>query len=258
LVLNIENLELKELKCEKGPSERSNFSCLKYLKEDGEPFLIIHGGINLGGELNDTFELSLDSFAWREVETQGEIPPYSTEHTAELYKNFMIVIGGELKDDLHDKVRILNLKTLTWKSFSPSNSYNKSLFMRIFHCSAIVDSKLFIYSGADTAYVCYNDMVEIDFTNFDFDKSPNVGNIQVINYNDFKYGNDKNNFNQNENSKYSMIDKNCRFPYPRWGANMLVKNSKCLILFGGRNKKDFNDLWLFSLTMKKWFEVKKI
>lgn len=253
--MNIEKLELKEIKYENGPRERSNFSCAKYLKEDGEPFLIIHGGINHNGELNDTFELNLKSYAWKEIKTQGEIPPCSTEHSAEIYNDLMIVLGGELNEDLHDIVRILNLKTRTWKSFLPSNGFDKNMFMRIFHGSAIVDSKLFIYSGADTAYFCYNDMVEIDFKNFDFDKNSNLDDIEVIHYDDFKYGNSKHKHKANEKAKHSMIDFNSRFPYPRWGANMLAKNSNCLILFGGRNKKDFNDLWLYSITMKKWFEV---
>jgi hypothetical protein len=252
LIFNIEKLELKEIKFEKGPSKRSNFSSVKYLKENGEPYLIIHGGINENGELNDTYELNLNNFIWNEIEIQGQIPSCSTEHSAEIYKEFMIVIGGEINDDLHDKIRILNLKMRTWKSFKPSVGFNQNLFMRIFHSSAIVDSKLFIYSGADTAYFCYNDMVEIDFKDFDFDKNSNIANIQVISYDDFQYGNRENN---NLNSKHSIIDKNSRYPYPRWGANMLVKNSDCLILFGGRNKKDFNDLWLYSITMKKWFEV---
>lgn len=257
LVMNIERLEFKEIKFNYGPSKRSNFSCVKYIKQNGEASLIIHGGINVNGELNDTFELNLENFKWKELETLGEIPVFSTEHSAEIYKDFMIVIGGEANDDLHDKIRILNLKTLIWKNFKPAIDLNQNLFMRIFHCSAIIDSKLFIYSGANTDYFCYNDLLEIDFINFNFEKNSNISNITVTSYDDFKYDkiNNNNNVNTNKTSKYWITNKNSRYPYPRWGANMLVKNSNCLILFGGRNKKDFNDLWLYSTTLKKWFEV---
>jgi hypothetical protein len=49
----------------------------------------------------------------------------------------------------------------------------------------------------------------------------------------------------------SDVNINSNFPYPRWGAT-LNSLGNCLILFGGRNKLDFNDLWLYNLDKLEW------
>jgi len=219
--------------------------------------LIIHGGINHNGELNDTYFLNLENFTWKKVKTIGDICS-STEHTAEVYKDYMIVIGGEIKDDLHNKIRILNINDLKWKTYLPPQN-NENIFMRIFPSSAIIGSKIFIYSGSDEKYFCYNDMIEIEFKDFEFenDKIYRLDNLEIIKYEEFDYGDKffKKHFNENNFSKNSFLEKNRRYPYPRWGASMVVKNDNCLVLFGGRNKKDLNDLWIYCVEQRRWFEV---
>jgi len=255
LILNIPKLCFSEILNKNAPIERSNFSCVKYKDESGNFSLIIHGGINHNEILNDTYTLNLKNFTWEKIETIGENPVSSTEHTADIYNEFMIVIGGEINEDLHDKIRILNLKSSTWKTFSPPLNY-ENIFMRIFHSSAIIDSKIIIFSGCNSNYFCFNDIIEIELKNFDFEKNLRIENIEVIDYNQNNYENEYLNSLKKQKSNASIYERNTRYPYPRWGANLLVKNSNCLVLFGGRNKKDFNDLWIYSIFQKKWFEVK--
>ena len=236
-IFNCENLNLYEIQQTLKPSPRSNHSCVKFSDENNNSFMVIHGGSNNIEELNDTFIFDLQNFTWKKIETFGDSPPKSTEHSAEVYKDYMIVIGGESNEDLHSNMRVLNLKTCYWKIIRPPQTY-EDLFMRIFHGSVIIDYKLYIYSGSNVHFNCFNDFIILDLENFDFENISKSIKYEVLNF---------------DNCKKDFFHRN-RYPYPRWGFNMLVFNKK-IVLFGGRNKKDFNDLWLFCPYSSKWLEV---
>lgn len=247
--LDLETLKIRSVVSISPPSPRSNHSCVKYKDENNLDIMIIHGGVYEKEDFNDTYFLYLENFAWKKIDTKGSIPPQSSEHSADIYREYMIIVGGEAQDDMNDKIRILNIRTLSWKIFNPPEKI-ENLFNRIFHSSSLLESKLYIYSGSNINYLCYNDMIILNFQNFDFQKNTRLDNYEYINYDNYKYGNEAL-FTKHRVKAAKLL----RYPYPRWGANLMVKNSNCLLLFGGRNKKDFSDLWIFSTTQKIWLEV---
>jgi hypothetical protein len=48
-----------------------------------------------------------------EVETTGNAPSARTYHSASLFENFMVIVGGESSSDNND-IYLLDLNTLIW------------------------------------------------------------------------------------------------------------------------------------------------
>jgi hypothetical protein len=106
---------------------------------------------------------------------------------------------------------------------------------RAFHSSVVVENKLYAFSGCSNyEYDCLDELIEFDFSDFNFDYT-----------NSIKYKNLYNNDNK--------LIRN-RWPFPRWGSTLSVYKDN-LVLFGGRNKIDFNDIWFFNLKSLEWRPV---
>jgi len=115
----------------------------------GEKSLIIFGGQDTGGTKNNKVSIfKLDSKELIELETLGPKPPARYTHSAFLYNNKLIVIGGYSTAPLND-VWSLDLKTKTWFQLG-----NKTICKDTFDSSAVYnqkDKKIILYGGKDSS-----------------------------------------------------------------------------------------------------------
>ena len=188
-----------------------------------------------GGKTSNSLEISINPISFDLISQKWEIiktinPPKQIRaaHTSNLINNkYMFVFGGEesynKNNNLIFDALLLNFETLKWSKLNYPNS-NK-LNKRKYHCSCNVNQyKVYIYGGYCDNYNCLNSMLIFDFSNI------NNINVKEINFDNFIYN---------------------VFPFPRWGCSINFYNGK-LFIFGGRNKIDFNDLWMFDIQSEKW------
>ena len=188
-----------------------------------------------GGKTSNSLEISINPISFDLISQKWEIiktinPPKQIRaaHTSNLINNkYMFVFGGEesynKNNNLIFDALLLNFETLKWSKLNYPNS-NK-LNKRKYHCSCNVNQyKVYIYGGYCDNYNCLNSMLIFDFCNI------NNINVKEINFDNFIYN---------------------VFPFPRWGCSINFYNGK-LFIFGGRNKIDFNDLWMFDIQSEKW------
>jgi hypothetical protein len=302
--MNIKEIEFKNsVNSDKivKPKARSNHSCIVYSKKNkynnndnynnnnDEKYnisygdhLIIYGGNSYGKYLGDVWDFKIEmgfNSRYKRLNTIGNPNPTS-EHSAEIHENYMIVIGGRYKQEIHDDIRILNLYNLNWKRFKKRIDPEK-IFMRVFHSCCILDKKIYIFSGCNDDFICKEDMIIIDLKNFKFEGIDNNewidNDTEIIDYKKYfdNCGFYKKNENLNsDNSEVFCFKKNIYdkidykneihkakklsknfYPFSRWGSNFCVKDSENLILFGGRNRYDYCDIWIFNIKTKNWLEV---
>ena len=188
-----------------------------------------------GGKTSNSLEISINPISFDLISQKWEIiktinPPKQIRaaHTSNLINNkYMFVFGGEesynKNNNLIFDALLLNFEKLQWSKLNYPNS-NK-LNKRKYHCSCNVNQyKVYIYGGYCDNYNCLNSMLIFDFSNI------NNINVKEINFDNFIYN---------------------VFPFPRWGSSMNFYMGK-IFIFGGRNKIDFNDLWMFDIQSEKW------
>ena len=188
-----------------------------------------------GGKTSNSLEISINPISFDLISQKWEIiktinPPKQIRaaHTSNLINNkYMFIFGGEesynKNNNLIFDALLLNFEKLKWSKLNYPNS-NK-LNKRKYHCSCNVNqSKVYIYGGYYDNYNCLNSMLIFDFSNI------NNINVKEINFDNFIYN---------------------VFPFPRWGCSINFYKGK-LFIFGGRNKIDFNDLWMFDIQSEKW------
>lgn len=188
-----------------------------------------------GGKTSNSLEISINPISfnfntnkWDIIKTINPPKLIRAAHTANLINNkYMFIFGGEEsynKNNNHvfDAI-LLDLEKLQWNKLNYPNS--QKLNKRKYHCSCNINKSIvYIYGGYYDDYNCINSMLIFNFYN--------INNIIVkeINFDNYT----------------SII-----YPFPRWGCSISFYLGK-LYIFGGRNKIDFNDLWMFDIKNEKW------
>jgi hypothetical protein len=143
----------------------------------------------------------------------------------------MVVFGGEENNISLNDLSLFDIEKNQWLEVKNELKVNNNISPRSFHCSTVLKNKLYIYGGYQIEFLCLIEILIFDFNNF------LPGKYQSIEVTSFNF----NNFSS-------------PFPYPRWGCS-LVGYGNNLLLFGGRNKIDFNDIWLYDTYKNKWIEI---
>ena len=213
--------------------------------------IIYYGGMNdaiqnsttLPDEVYYPYSFDVETRKWELLRTKNTPKKLRTYHSAGLInQRYMFVYGGEnvlaQREDVLPSL-ILDLYTNEWKELAVyennSDIKDNAILNRKFHSSCVVNnSVVYIYGGYRVDYEGLNEMLIIPFESSSF-TSLKVHCTRLI-------------FNS-----YDITS--CYCPFPRWGASLTAYKNDTLILFGGRNKYDLNDLWYFNIKTYKWTQI---
>lgn len=254
-------------------TRRSHHSAIPYKDQ-----IIFFGGMT---DLSKEIEYENDSFSEEEIVNLIYEPFYydiqnneikvmhtinnpkelRTYHTSNLVlRKYMFVYGGEAfsiygqatsNNNANLKPYLLDLDSKKWFNvlFRNNNNNNrKDIYNRKFHCSCTspTQDKVYIYGGYSEEFKCLNNLIVFYFNENDILSSINSNSNDFFNEIIIPY-------------KYISFDgeyaHNNIIPFPRWGATLTYHNSNTLFLFGGRNKEDFNDLWIFNIEKEQWRKI---
>lgn len=183
------------------PISRFDHSCFSF----HEKMFIFGGEDEYGNKLKDCHYLSLENFEWNELKFTGDTPSVRSNHSSVIYKNQMILFGGESSKGYLNDCWSLNLENYHWKALS----FEKSITIptpRASHSCYIHGHQMFLFGGINRTP--NNDLFVLDLDTFIWQK---------------------------------IVTNNS--PLKRYGANLIVQ-SGTLILTGGFIEKDspLNDI----------------
>ncbi|XP_039194138.1 host cell factor 2 isoform X2 [Crotalus tigris] len=179
------------------PSPRESHTAVIYCKKDlGNPKMFIFGGMS-GCRLNDLWELDIETMTWSKPETKGTVPLPRSLHTASVIGNKMYIFGGWIPQSTDESLpaqdgewkctgsfSYLNLDTLEWINLIPDCQEDKNNLLpgpRAGHCTVIVGSRLYIWSGRDGYRKAWNNQVCCkDLWYLDTEKPPAPSQVQLI------------------------------------------------------------------------------
>eukprot|EP00743_Colponemidia_sp_Colp-15_P003284 GILK01003546.1.p1 GENE.GILK01003546.1~~GILK01003546.1.p1 ORF type:complete len:312 (-),score=35.40 GILK01003546.1:194-1129(-) len=118
--------------------------------------MIVFGGANSSGPMEDVQSLNLESMEWTPVQVQDHMPAAREMHTANVYDSKMYVFGGRRIGGITNELFLLHLDTMSWKLVS------KAPFARCAHGASVWNNKLFIFGGTNGQRF-FNDVQVYDF-----------------------------------------------------------------------------------------------
>uniref|UniRef100_A0A183BIZ3 Fibronectin type-III domain-containing protein n=1 Tax=Globodera pallida TaxID=36090 RepID=A0A183BIZ3_GLOPA len=165
------------------PPARESHTTVHFTTQTGKEQLIIYGGMN-GTRLGDVWILDLLSMNWSNPVPGGVEPLPRSLHTANVIGCRMFIFGGWVPARLEDKMEqpdkewkctntlaVLNLNTLRWEHpigphalTFPSNAGTAWPVPRAGHSAAVINKRIYIWSGRDgyrkmwNSQVCCKDM----------------------------------------------------------------------------------------------------
>ncbi|XP_063164053.1 host cell factor 2 [Candoia aspera] len=179
------------------PSPRESHTAVIYCRKDlGNPKMFIFGGMS-GCRLNDLWELDIETMTWSKPETKGTAPLPRSLHTASVIGNKMYIFGGWIPQSSDESLpsqdgewkctgsfSYLNLDTTEWVNLIPDCQEDKNNLLpgpRAGHCTVIVGSRLYIWSGRDGYRKAWNNQVCCkDLWYLDTEKPPAPSQVQLI------------------------------------------------------------------------------
>jgi N-acetylneuraminic acid mutarotase len=216
--LDLDSLSFSSMPATGDLPRRSNHTAVLYNDE-----MIIHGGKDGVSFYNETYSYNLLTNDFIKLETTSDdIVQDRAYHTANIYKDYMIVFGGEINSQILDDLWVLDLPTKKWYNIPLPNGMK--LEPRSFHCSEILGDKIYLVGGYCLEMKCVLPITIVDLKNFSLD-----------------------------NPAVTVHRIKTHLPIPRWGGVMKEYNSS-LYLYGGRNGYDSNEFVI--LTDNKWKEIR--
>ncbi|CAA7043224.1 unnamed protein product [Microthlaspi erraticum] len=109
---------------------------------------------------NDLYILNTETLVWKRAVTTGNPPSARDSHTCSVWKNKMIVVGGEdLNDYYLSDVHILDTETFVWKELKTSGQV---LTPRAGHVTIAFERNLFVFGGFTNSQNLYDDLYVLD------------------------------------------------------------------------------------------------
>ncbi|XP_053113793.1 host cell factor 2 isoform X2 [Hemicordylus capensis] len=179
------------------PSPRESHTAVMYCRKDsGNPKMFIFGGMS-GCRLNDLWELDIETMTWSKPETKGTVPLPRSLHTANVIGNKMYIFGGWIPQSADNNqssqdgewkctgsFSYLNLDTTEWINLISDCQEDKNNLLpgpRAGHCTVIVGTRLYIWSGRDGYRKAWNNQVCCkDLWYLDTEKPPAPSQVQLI------------------------------------------------------------------------------
>jgi len=113
--------------------------------------MIVFGGSTSSGYLNDMYELNLDTLTWNEIQSKGlKLLSPRAGHTAVVYGNEMLVMGGQNKKGYHNKLYSFSFETQQWKKIKVLHK-NTLPPKRAYTSALILSGFLYIFGGTTHA-----------------------------------------------------------------------------------------------------------
>lgn len=175
------------------PSPRESHTACSWTDEYKNTKLIIYGGMS-GNRLSDLFMLDINSMTWQKPQILGPQPLPRSLHTACVIGDRMFIFGGWvpiLKDEsrsMHEKewkcsnqLACLHLPEMTWEDLSIEVTEEYLPKPRAGHCAAVINSRMFIWSGRDDYKKAWNNQVCCkDLWYLEVEKPGPPGRIQLV------------------------------------------------------------------------------
>lgn len=218
--------------------------------------IIYYGGMNdylqSQTEINkidyEPYSFDTQTLEWNIIKTQNTPQKLRTYHTANLVcDKYMLIYGGENCLQPNDEAMypfLLDLSQSVWKQVilldnKKEKDRTNNVYMRKFHCASVINKKIvYIYGGYRIDYEGLNEMLILYFDDFALSSS---GKEVYIRYKSIVF--------------QSYNDCGISSPFPRWGASLTSHDNNSLILFGGRNKYDLNDMWIYNTKLNTWKQI---
>ncbi|CAH8334830.1 unnamed protein product [Eruca vesicaria subsp. sativa] len=109
---------------------------------------------------NDLYILNTETLMWQRAVTAGNPPSARDSHTSSIWKNKIIVVGGEDLDDYYlSDVHILDTETFVWKQMKTSGQV---LTPRAGHVTVALERNLFVFGGFTDSQNLYDDLYVLD------------------------------------------------------------------------------------------------
>eukprot|EP01080_Neovahlkampfia_damariscottae_P005909 gene5909-9739_t len=151
------------MKCKNKPKARSYHSGIVY-----KNFFVIFGGF-VGGEddeksyENDVFYLNIDTLVWEDFTPQKKLPTRRSGHTANLWKNEMIIFGGFGDDKCLDDLYSFHLIKKEWNRIQ---YFGHEIELRYCHTSTLHMDNLWIFGGSN-GRIDMKDLICLNLINFE-------------------------------------------------------------------------------------------
>lgn len=220
----------------KGISARSQHTAIY---DSAGKQMIVFGGENEKGVLNDTWAFDIEKKAWEEIKAaeEGKIPSARRYHSAiydENNKQMIVFSGGDATNrvGLFFDTWTFNIGKNTWEEIETDTIPPA----RIYH-SAVYDpiNKQMIVFGGGTRKAAFSDIWVYDIESLQ-DNSP-----------DATSGSLKKAWTEVETKES---------PSQRIGHSAVYDSTnKQMIIFGGDNRGRLNDTWLYNIETKTWTEI---
>ncbi|XP_072224047.1 host cell factor 1b isoform X2 [Leuresthes tenuis] len=154
------------------PPPRESHTAAVVASSHGANRLIIYGGMS-GCRLGDLWVLHTDSLEWSQPVLSGTPPLPRSLHSATAIGNKMYVFGGwvplvmdDVKMATHEKewkctntLACINLETMCWETVLMDSEEENLPRARAGHCSAAINSRLYVWSGRDGYRKAWNNQV---------------------------------------------------------------------------------------------------
>ena len=252
---NIHNITFSKILYNKSPILNSIKRSLHTSIIYNNNYIIIYGGkTNLDNDLKYNIKEPLiynikdNYFDIYSCENSPNI--IRNSHTSSLiFNKYMFIYGGEENFNKINNSLKSYLLDIKQKIFFEIKYKNEDIFNnRKFHSSCVVNKSIvFIFGGyKNNNYECIEYMIKFDFSLINIENiiKENKNYKIIINNNNFV---NKININRNDINNIS--------PITRWGCSLNNYKNKELILFGGRNGIDFNDLWSYNIKNNSWKKI---
>jgi hypothetical protein len=166
-------------------------------------------------------------FVQSEENNSTNFPCPRTYHASTLVDRFMVICGGESasNSDLND-LWALDLDDEKW--FNPVINGKNSFVHKRFHtANSIMGTQVVTYGGCHSEYVHLNDLDIFELK--DFIEDPQNNSITCV-----------------------KIEVKFNIPTSRWGHAAVVHNQSKLLIIGGRNENDINDIHCYDAVEQSW------
>eukprot|EP01080_Neovahlkampfia_damariscottae_P003116 gene3116-5286_t len=217
--LDIDNLKFKssdgDIKLKGSPpTPRFDHSCVLYHEH-----MFIFGGENSSGsKLDDLYAINLQTYESTKVSCAGISPSARSSHACQIYRNMMIIFGGERGGSggyLNDTF-ILNLDTLTWSEIKYNQKSTSNIpSPRISTANFMFGQYFCIFGGKDQKGV-QNDLYTF--------------NLDIYSW---------------------TLQKTIMTPSKRYLSSGIVRGGTCII-YGGKNNLDhsYHEMFVLKLNEK--------
>ena len=231
------------------PETRENF-CMNYDLSSNNILLFSGNTCNIYS--NQLWKFNCNNYEWSPLNSNNYIPDARCGHTGIIYKNKYYIFGGQyLHSGFFAKLDIYNLDTNTWTNCNHNSNFLLFFKLRKNHISCKIGPQIFIHGGIGEDGEILDDSYLLNL-NSDLDLlKANIFPISIP---------PKLAYHSCCLVMNSEVLKSNKFTIYKFPTSKQINNrikERGLYIFGGKNKKICNDMWLLRIGQKplEWIKV---